>query len=211
MKMNNQEAYNNWSHTYDTVLNKTRDLEAWALKKTLYDKIFDHILEIGCGTGKNTSQLLTQTQYLTGIDFSEDMLEKAKLKITTPNASFLWVDIREKWPFDKATFDLATCSLILEHIENIDFVFQQAHMVLKDNGLFYIGEYHPFKQYQGKKAQFEAADNTVFELECFTHHVSDFFQAALSNGFECINLNEWFDENEPMSTPRILTMLFRKK
>ena len=31
--MNNREAYNSWSESYDTVENKTRDLEARALRE----------------------------------------------------------------------------------------------------------------------------------------------------------------------------------
>ena len=55
--MNNRQAYNLWSETYDTVENKTRDLEARALRESVAGENLD-ILEIGCGTGKNTEWLL---------------------------------------------------------------------------------------------------------------------------------------------------------
>ena len=83
--MNNQQAYNVWSKNYDSVQNRTRDLEASALRKSLEsDKLFD-ILEIGCGTGKNTEWLVSKAKHLIGADFSDEMLAKAKEKITANN------------------------------------------------------------------------------------------------------------------------------
>ena len=208
--MNNQEAYNVWADNYDTVHNKTRDLEGIALRAMLKNNTFNSILEIGCGTGKNTEWLLTKAHHIIiGVDFSNEMLNKAKKKITSENVVFRQIDIREKWDFNKKKFDLITCSLVLEHIDNIDHVFQQAYTVLKKGGLFYIGEFHAFKQYQGSKARFDTATG-VFELKCFVHHVSDFFQAAKNNNFTCIDLQEWFDENNKTTTPRLITMIFKK-
>ncbi len=56
--MQTRDAYNNWSGTYDIVENKTRDLEAKAIRSILKEVQVDHILEIGCGTGKNTVWLV---------------------------------------------------------------------------------------------------------------------------------------------------------
>jgi ubiquinone/menaquinone biosynthesis C-methylase UbiE len=205
--MNVQQAYNVWANNYDTVVNPTRDLEGHALRQILADTNCTKILEIGCGTGKNTEWLLTQTQNLIAADFSEEMLAKAKEKIRDENVVFQQMDMRQKWAFADATFDIITCSLALEHIENIGFVFQEAQRVLKCGGQFYIGELHPFKQYLGSKARFET-ENGVFVLDCFVHHISDFFKTATENGFNCINIQEWFDEGNPTAVPRILTLLF---
>lgn len=207
--MNVQQAYNSWAENYDTVINKTRDVEGIALREILSEIDFETVLEIGCGTGKNTEWLLTRAEKLVCVDFSNEMLEKAKDKIQSDKAQFVQADITKNWDFAKDKFDLVTCCLILEHIENIDFVFQQANSVLKSGGYFYIGELHPFKQFQGSKAKFETG-NGIFELECFIHQVSDFFQAGKLNDFSCIELKEWFDEDNQAAPPRILTMLFRK-
>jgi ubiquinone/menaquinone biosynthesis C-methylase UbiE len=207
--MNVQQAYNSWSETYDTVENKTRDIEAKALRQSVnQDEPLD-ILEIGCGTGKNTEFLQTKAKKLIGADFSAEMLAKAKEKITAENVEFRRFDLRENWDFAENSFDLITCSLALEHIENIDFVFGQANKVLRPGGQFYIGELHPFKQYNGTKARFETGSG-VFELECFVHHVSEFFEVAKQNNFECVELKEWFDDNDKTQIPRLLTMIFRK-
>ena len=207
--MNNQQAYNAWSETYDTVENKTRDLEAAALRESISGENLN-ILEIGCGTGKNTEFLQTKAAKLIGADFSPQMLERAKEKITAKNVEFKQLDLRENWSFAADYFDLITCSLVLEHIEDLNFVFGQARKVLRQNGLFYIGELHPFKQYQGSKARFNT-DSGVFELECFVHHISDFFESAKNNNFETIELREWFDDSDKTKIPRLLTMIFKAK
>ena len=207
--MDNQQAYNSWSKTYDTVENKTRDLEARALRESISGGNLN-ILEIGCGTGKNTEFLQTKAKYLIGADFSAEMLAQAKAKITAQNVEFRQLDLRENWEFNDDSFDLITCSLALEHIENIDFVFAEANRVLRENGRFYFGELHPFKQYSGTKARFETGSG-VFELECFVHHVSEFFDAALRNNFEVVELKEWFDDDDKTTIPRLLTMIFKSK
>ncbi len=207
--MNIQEAYNSWSEIYDTNENKTRDLEAKALRSMIGGENLS-ILELGCGTGKNTVFLQTSAKHLVAADFSTEMLEKAKAKITADNVEFRQFDLRDEWDFPAASFDLITCSLALEHIEDIEFVFRQARKVLRFGGKFYIGELHPFKQYQGSKARFETG-NGVFELECFVHHVSEFFEAATRNNFEVVTLKEWFDDDDKTQIPRLVTMIFVTK
>lgn len=206
--MNNKEAYNEWSVTYDSVENKTRDLEAKALRERISGENLD-VLEIGCGTGKNTEFLQSVAKTVIGADFSEEMLEIAKTKIVAEKVEFRRMDLREDWDFADESFDLITCSLALEHIENLRFVFAEAARVLRENGKFYFGELHPFKQYQGSKARFETREGT-FELECFIHNVSEYFAAAKESDLKCVEIKEWFDDGDETSVPRLLTMIFEK-
>lgn len=206
--MNNQTAYNEWSATYDSVENKTRDLEAKALREMVSGENLD-VLEIGCGTGKNTEFLQASAKTVIGADFSEEMLKIAKTKITAGNVEFRRMDLRENWDFADESFDLITCSLVLEHIENLRFVFAEAARILRENGKFYFGELHPFKQYQGSKARFETGEGT-FELECFVHNVSEYFATAKKNNLKCVGIKEWFDDENETNIPRLLTMIFEK-
>ena len=75
-----QKGYNAWAQIYDSNANKTRDLEGVVLRKVLKEYSFDHVLELGCGTGKNTFWLAERSQCLLGLDFSKEMLERAKEK-----------------------------------------------------------------------------------------------------------------------------------
>lgn len=205
--MNIEQAYNAWAATYDSVLNKTRDLEARAIRAIVHDP---EIVELGCGTGKNTEWLATKAAHVTAVDFSVQMLSKAQKKLPLPNVTFQQGDITKPWHFIDKPANLVTCSLILEHIQDLSFVFAQAYQALEPNGLFYVGELHPFKQYQGSKARFDTATG-VFELECHVHHVSDYMEIARQNGFTCVVFQEWFDDDRRAGVPRIAAFLFQKR
>lgn len=208
--MNIEEAYDLWAEQYDSNNNETRDLEGICLRESLASLKFNACLEIGCGTGKNTEWLLTKTQLLTSIDLSYKMLSIAKEKFASSHVNFLRADINEKWSFTDLKYDLVTFSLILEHIENLDFIFQNVANVLNPGGYAYVGELHPFKQYSGTRARFETTEGRQ-EVTCFTHHISDFIIAAEKHGLEIERLREYFDDEKKDNLPRILTIIFRKK
>jgi len=207
--MNTQEAYNNWASQYDTNINKTRDLEGKALRTVLSGISFESCLEIGCGTGKNTVWFAEKAGQITSVDLSEEMLAKAKEKITTDKVQFVQADITSSWAFRNQLYDLVSFSLVLEHIENLDHIFKETAAALKPGGHVYIGELHPFKQYAGSKARFETAEG-VQVVDCFNHHITDFIQAAKNNGLSLAGINEYFDDDNRNEIPRILTLLFRK-
>ncbi len=204
-----RESYNAWADQYDTNANKTRDLEAVALRQMLGKITFKNVLEIGCGTGKNSIWLNEKAKHLTAVDFSEKMLAKAKEKPELKNVNFIQADITNAWSFTNNKFDLITFSLVLEHTEHLDHIFSEAYKSLENGGFVYIGELHPFKQYVGTKARFETARG-IQVLECFHHHLSDFLIAAKKVDFSIESIEELFDENNK-TFPRILALLFYKK
>lgn len=207
--MNTQQAYNSWASQYDTNENKTRDLEAKALKDILSLISFDTVLEVGCGTGKNTEWLLQKANCITAIDLSEEMLAKAKAKIQSEKVEFIQANINNEWSFSEKTFDLISFSLVLEHIENLDHIFKEVYKKLNDGGFVYIGELHPFKQYTGSKARFETEEGLQI-VQCYNHHISDFTLSAKKYGFSLAALDEYFDNDDKTSIPRILTLVFQK-
>ncbi len=207
--MNVEAAYNIWSEQYDANENKTRDLEAISLRKILAANQFKHCLEVGCGTGKNTEWLINICTQITAIDLSGGMLEKAKEKIQSDKVAFHIVDILKDWTFSESKYDLVTFSLMLEHIENLESIFQKLADVTDKGAKVYIGELHPFKQYAGSKARFETSSGTEV-VTCFNHHVTDFITAAINNGFKLQLLDEQFDEGDRSQIPRILNLLFEK-
>ena len=168
------EAYNVWADSYDSNENKTRDLELAVGKSILGDRKFSNIIELGCGTGKNTEWLIENCDSLLGVDFSSEMLAEAKKKIKSNKVKFMQADLLKDWKFANNSAYLITASLVLEHMQNLNFIFSEANKSLATNGLFYICELHPFKQYAGSKAQFEL-DNEVVNLETYVHHISEYF------------------------------------
>lgn len=206
--MSIEKAYNSWADQYDTNQNKTRDLDVHATIKTLGKYDFDSVVELGCGTGKNTEYLLTKAKKIIGLDFSTEMLAFARQKIQDDRVVFQKADLTHEWELENDVADLITSSLTLEHIQDLDFIFQQARLKLKTDGIFFISELHPFKQYQGSRAKYQTEDGTV-ELETYVHHISNFTSAAAKNGFQLLEVNEWFDEEKESETPRLISFVFR--
>lgn len=207
--MSIEKAYDIWANQYDTNKNRTRDLDKRSTIETLSNYNFENVLELGCGTGKNTEWLLSKAKRVIGLDFSREMLNKAKEKISDKRVTFKKVDLTKDWKTENNFADLITSSLTLEHIKNLDHIFSQANQKLKKNGLFFISELHPFKQYSGSKAQYETESGTK-ELEVYIHHISEYIDNAESNGLKFLEMKEWFDQNYQNRLPRLISLLFKK-
>ena len=207
--MSIQSAYNEWSGTYDTDENLTRDLDRAVTRSRLGNDRFDSILEIGCGTGKNTGFLAQIGQKVQAVDFSEGMIERAKEKVRDENVRFSLLDITRPWQLGDQAFDLIVCSLVLEHIQDLSHVFAEASRTLRPGGMFLVNELHPFRQYDGKKARFFRNEEKI-EVDAFVHHISDFLRAAEANGFALAKLEEYWHEADTGKPPRILSLAFER-
>jgi len=207
--LNIQNAYNEWSGIYDSNENLTRDLDRKVTRETLASQVFDSILELGCGTGKNTEFLVQIGANVHALDFSEGMVAVAKEKVTAANVRFSMADLMGHWPCEDASYDLIACNLVLEHIEDLNYIFSEAARTLQPNGKFFINELHPFKQYKGTKARFERGTE-IIELEVFIHHISDFTNTAATNGMILVRLNEFWHEQDGNKPPRLISFMFQK-
>lgn len=203
MEDTTRRLYDEWSATYDTVVNPTRDLEKRACESVLGGLKFDRVLELGGGTGKNTSWLAERSRELVSVDLSPEMQAVARQKVKAANVEFRLGDVTAEWDFGDG-FDLITCSLILEHVEDLSHIFREAAKVLVNGGRFYVCELHPLKQYAGSKARFES-DEGLKIVDCFTHHLSDYTNAAASAGFAVERIDEWFDGDDRSRMPRLLS------
>ncbi|RRO16799.1 class I SAM-dependent DNA methyltransferase [Flavobacteriaceae bacterium 14752] len=207
--MKTEEAYNQWASQYDTNLNKTRDLDQKKTREILKQYDFKNVLELGCGSGKNTTYFAERAQKVIAIDFSEKMLNLAQEKINLKHVHFKKANLLKIWPVEDSFADLISVNLVLEHIQDLNNLFQQVYRKLNSKGLFYISELHPFKQYIGSKARFEV-DDKVHVLETFTHHISDFIDAANFNNLSLVDLQESFDEETKETVPRLIHFVFQK-
>ncbi len=207
--MSIKDAYNQWSNQYDTNVNPTRDLDKEATIQTLSKYNFDSVIELGSGTGKNTEWLITKAEKVVGLDFSIEMTNLAKAKINTSQVYFQHADLNLKWEIENESANLITSSLTLEHIQDLNHIFQQAYQKLKPNGFFFICELHPFKQYTGSKARYETTEGTK-ELEVYVHHISEYISEAKKSKFNLIEMNEWFDEQVENEIPRLISFVFQK-
>lgn len=91
------------------------------------------VLDLFCGTGDIVSILLKKNQALkiTGVDFSENMLDIARKKY--PQSEFLKNDCAEL-PFDAESFDFITMSFGLRNAQSRTSVINESYRVLKPVG-----------------------------------------------------------------------------
>jgi len=207
--MSIQNAYNEWSEIYDTNENLTRDLDQKVTRDVLADQRLNSILELGCGTGKNTTFLVQIGTRVHALDFSQGMIEKAKEKVKTENVRFSMADLTKRWPCEDGAYNLIVCNLVLEHIEDLSHIFSEAARTLQPKGRFFINELHPFKQYMGTKARFEKNTATI-EVDAFTHHISDFINTAQMNDLKLVKLNEYWHTKDQNKAPRLVSFMFEK-
>jgi len=207
--MSIEKAYNSWAQQYDSNENKTRDLDQKSTIEILSKYNFETVLELGCGTGKNTKWLLEKATKIIAIDFSDEMLNKAKEKINNERVLFKKTNLLQDWGIDNEFANLITSSLTLEHIQDLNFIFKQAYLKLKPKGFFFINELHPFKQYSGSKARFESENGTEV-LEVYLHHISEYLNAAKNNDFKLVEIYEQFDNLDKNEIPRLISFVFSK-
>lgn len=208
-------AYDDWAETYDTVPNRTRDLAGQVLRQIDLNLNGRAVVEVGCGTGRNTEWLTRPEAGLTNLaalDFSAEMLARARLRVSDPRVRFIQHDIREPWPLADASADLVIAMLILEHVEHLESFFTEAARTLTAGGELFICELHPMRQYLGGQAQFiNQKTGEYTRVAAFLHDVSDYVNAGLSAGLNLLQLGEWRDEEAPIEdTPRLLSLHFRR-
>ena len=207
--MDIHNAYNEWSGIYDSNQNFTRDLDAQVTREILAGQRFQSILELGCGTGKNTVFLARIGEQVHAFDFSEGMIQKAREKVKSDNVRFEIADLTGRWNCGDSAYDLIACNLVLEHIADLSHIFSEAARTLMPGGKFLINELHPFKQYGGTKARFERGADVV-EVDVFVHHISEFINVAQVHGLTLVKFDEYWHAEDADKPPRLVSFLFGK-
>jgi ubiquinone/menaquinone biosynthesis C-methylase UbiE len=210
--MNTRKAYANWAATYDADRNLTRDLDHSVTRASLGNLRFRSILELGCGTGKNTPLFAQIGNKVRSLDFSEEMIHQAKAKLRFGNVDFIVADITQPWPCAHQSVDLISCNLVLEHIRDLSFIFSEASRVIAGAGRMFVCELHPFRQYQGTQAKFQQGAETVL-IPAFVHHFSEFTDAAAKHRLSLLSLREWWHEEDERADkpPRLVSFMFEKR
>lgn len=201
--MSVRAAYDAWSRSYDVDENRTRDLDAVALRRTLGGPRVKAALELGCGTGKNTSFLARRAKSLLALDFSEGMLARARAKVRAKNVEFRRADLSRPWPVADGVIDLAACDLVLEHIADLRPFFRRASRALRRGGVLFVCELHPCRQYLGAQANFRGR-----KVAAFAHDLGDFLDAAERAGLRLADLREWRHAKDRGKPPRLVSFVF---
>ena len=206
------DAYNRWAQSYDSDVNATRDLDAVVVRRAPLRLEGRHVLELGCGTGKNTQWLADASADVTALDFSAGMLARAREQVTAKNVAFITHDLRNEWPVRSESVDVVVGNLVLEHIEDVATIFIEAARVLRKGGQLFLCELHPYRQLLGSQAHFtDPASGEAVPVVAYRHSTSEFVNSALAAGFSLVELREWTESTAEIgAVPRLLSLLFER-
>ncbi len=206
------QAYDRWSQQYDDDRNATRDLDARVVRGSPLHVAGSRVLELGCGTGKNSEWLATHAQELVALDFSPGMLDVARRRVRSQRARFVEHDITRPWPVASSSIDVVVGNLVLEHVRELAPVYAEAARVLRPGGELFLCELHPYRQLRGAQAHFEDAEtNETVPVTAYRHSVSEYVNGGLAVGFVLRALGEHLEDRAAAdSPPRLLSVLFER-
>lgn len=145
LKARSRAAFNEQAATYDEGMqgSHARALYPHILeeaKRSLAGVCIPHVLDVGCGTGALSEQLLAALPdcRLTGIDLSSAMVERARIRLAA-RAEVIEGDA-ERLPFRDESFDLVVCNDSFHHYPDPDRAAFQMWRVLRRGGTLVMGD-----------------------------------------------------------------------
>ena len=103
------------------------------------------VLDLACGEGHNTRILAKKAATVTGVDFSEKMIETAREKEAEENLGITYIasDAADLKDLPSNSFDLVTCFMSMQDIEHLEDAVSEVARVLKNDGRFIFSIPHP--------------------------------------------------------------------
>jgi O-antigen biosynthesis protein len=96
------------------------------------------VIDAGCGTGYG-SEILAEAgaRRVVGVDISREAIDYARTASSAAATEFL-VGSLHALPFDDASFDMAVCFEVIEHVDDQPLALAELRRVLKPNGVLAI-------------------------------------------------------------------------
>lgn len=112
-----------------------------SLLRLVSPKTGDSVLDIACGQGFFAKHFLTTGASVTGVDISEELIQRAKMN--APGAIFHVSPADDLSPIPDDSIDHAVITLAIQNIKEAAMVFQEVSKKVKDGGTFTIVMNHP--------------------------------------------------------------------
>ena len=174
------EAAKTWDKRQVSI--ESSDACVQDLLKNVQLKDDANILDYGCGTGFIAFALKNETNNVTGMDYSNGMIEVFNKKV----AEFELEDIKaikhnmneEELP--KETFDLIISSKTMHHIKDTNMFFKKSYHALKNDGILCIND---LEEEDGSFHEDKGNDG----VEHFGYEKEDLFAIAKNIGFTIVS------------------------
>lgn len=185
-KMNDiEKAYDLMSKSWDNKKNGAQATEHKPFLKMI-GKVKDlKILDAGCGTGDYSVILAKKGAKVTGIDFSNGMISKAKInaKNNGINIVFKKADICSI-PFKDNTFDKVISCRVLNFVkkEKLNPALKELIRVLKNGGELVLSLLYPGL---GKRTNLKVGE-VIYQIPKYEHSVEDYEKKILGNNAKIV-------------------------
>ena len=179
--------YDLWAASYDSP-NMLVAMERNVLLDLAGNVKGKRVLDAGCGTGRWSLKFAKKSAKVFGRDISKKMIAKAVAKSSGLDIEYKVGDLN-KLHFPRNSFDFVICSLVLDHIKNLNSVFKEFNRVLKKGGICLITTVDPFTPLDVVGARFVHKGRIVW-LPSFSHSFEEYFNVIKANHFEIIDLRE---------------------
>ena len=131
-----REQYNETASIYDRRWSDYLDATLSFLQSWAQISPDETILDLACGTGELERLLLQENpeQSITGVDISEEMLNKAKQKLSA-YSQVSWQTARaSELPFEDGSFDVVMCASAFHYFDDPIASLREIKRVLKPDG-----------------------------------------------------------------------------
>ncbi len=142
------------SDTYDAVAELQRTVGRELLQAIDTTHLTGTLLDLGCGTGFLTGELLARSRYesMIALDIALPMLQAAQGKLVDqPNINYICADA-EHLPLGGQRIDAVLSNLALQWCRNLDAVFTDIKRVLKPEGQLVFSTFGPQTLHELKSA-----------------------------------------------------------
>jgi len=186
-----REGYDRWAATYDTMGNWLLALEEPEVERGLGDVAGLDLLDVGTGTSRHAIALAARGAHVTAVDFSDEMLAKARAKPGAERVRWIAHDVLTPLPFAAASFDRVLSGLVIEHIPVAALAgfFAELGRVARPGGRIVVTAMHPAMFVKGVSANFHDESGEV-RPRSYVATLSDYVMGATSAGLGITGLVE---------------------
>jgi len=132
---------------YDAVVKETSDQSQQLIINPVVQELLGNltnkcVLDAGCGNGYWTRRMAETAQRVVGVDFTEELIERARSRGVPNNAEFIIGNL-ERLLLAKNTFDVALMSMVLLDLEDLSTPIAEVARVTKPEGRIIVSTTHP--------------------------------------------------------------------
>jgi malonyl-CoA O-methyltransferase len=195
--INPRMGYDLWSQRYDDYDNPLILLEEPIIRELIGPVMGLQIADIGCGTGRYSIRLAKEGGFVTGVDFSNGMLNVLRSKKISGSLRLIEHDLNQDLPLESNAFDLVISCLVIEHLPNIDRILGEMSRICKSGGNVIISDFHPEMIRRGYHARFRLApEEQKFQIHGSYRTVSDYVMAAKRSKLDIEHISEYVVNEE---------------